>query len=110
MNKKSVIQIVVISIAFIASGVVLYKGFFSGSGNAGAPIVPLGIIAGSGTSTVSSENVLPYGPTFDYAKIDDLEKKMHFKFGVISYPVLSTSTEVGKPSAADLMIPPVTPK
>jgi len=102
MNKKTIIEIVVVVGAFIASGIVLYNGFFSGS--SAPPAVVPGLVDTTGTA--ASQNILPYGATFDLDKFDSLVKARNFKFGNVSYPILSTSTEVGKLPVSNLIVPP----
>ncbi len=92
MSRKTLIEISVIAVAFIGSGIVLYNGLSGGSGE-------------SATQTAVVEKpvqVLPYGQSFDYKQIDEL-KNRGFQFGTIAYPVLSTSTEVGKTSPSDMI-------
>lgn len=96
MNRKTIIQVVVIVAAFAISGIVIYNGFFSGPS---LPPVPVEMLGGTGASSTAgsvadSQNLLPYGSSFDYQKIDDL-KKRNFQFGIVQYPVLDPA-EVGK--------------
>ena len=92
MNKKTLIEIVVVVLGFIGTAYVLYTGLFSGGASAPTPT----------TSPITAQNILPYGDTFDYQKIDDL-KNQNFQFGAVPYPVLNAGTEVGKASLSDLM-------
>jgi len=97
MNKKTIIQIVVIAGAFLASGIVLYSGF---SGN-NPP--PLGGPA-AGVAVPTAESLMPYGATFDYQKLDDLRSK-NFQYGVVRYPKVDVSQDVGLNTLSDLMKP-----
>ncbi len=101
MSKKTIIEVVVISIAFLGSGIVLYKGF-------GGTSTPVDTITSATVTVQDTKDILPYGDKFDYQKIDDLKKK-GFVFGSITYPVLSSSTEIGKTDINDLMQPKVNP-
>ncbi len=96
MEKKKVTQIVIVVVLFLAAGIILYKTFFGGSG---AVVIP----AGQLPATITPASILPYGKNFDYQKIQTMEKQ-GFEFGQIQYPVLSTSTDVGK-NASDLIAP-----
>jgi hypothetical protein len=98
MEKKKIIQYILIIGGFLGAGIILYNGFFSGQTS--SPVVSM---VGGATSTTSA-GILPYGPTFDYQKIDDLGKQ-GFVYGQVQYPTVSTSTEVGKASVADLIQP-----
>ena len=97
MDKKKTIQIAVVVVAFLGMGIVLYKGFFGAGSSSGL------VSATESISTMTPASVLPYGTTFDYQKIDDM-RKQGFQFGQVQYPVISTTTEVGK-STDDLIIP-----
>ena len=97
MNKKTIIQVVVIVGALAASGIVLYNGFAGG----GTPSLTG---PGSASSTPGSGNILPYGTTFDFKKLDDM-KEQDFQFGVVPYPTVNPPVEVGKDSVSDLVKP-----
>lgn len=97
MDKKNLIQLIVVGVAFLASGLILYNSFFKSA----SPLATSAPAAGVASATPAS--VLPYGSNFDYQQIDNLQKQ-GFEFGQIQYPVVSTSTEVGK-TTADLIIP-----
>ena len=60
-NSKNTILILVVVALFIASGVVLYRGFAGGGSTGGIPD-----IAGAQKEIV---NLLPYGTNLDFAKI-----------------------------------------
>lgn len=96
MNKKNLILVVIILVAFAASGFVLYNGLFKGS----TAVVPVS------TAPVVLEKVLPYGDTFNYQFMDQL-KDRNFRFGAVTYPVLDPATEVGKDSLSAMVPPPL---
>jgi len=89
MNKKVVIQIIIIVGAFAAAGFILYNGLFKNdSSSATMANVPL---------TEKSEKILPYGSSLDFKT--DLYKR-NFKFNSISYPQVDPQNEVGIPEAS----------
>lgn len=88
MNKKVIIQIVIIVGAFTAAGVVLYNGFNPGESVSVDPSAVVSIKEG--------EKILPYGQAFDFKS--DLFKR-NFKFGLSSNPTVSPS-EIGIPDSA----------
>jgi hypothetical protein len=98
MNKKN-IQLGVVVVAFLAMGIILYKGFFAGSGGSSAA-APAPIV---NTASLTPTSILPYGSDFDYQKVDALVQQ-GFQYGQIQYPVVSTSTDVGK-DVSDLIAP-----
>lgn len=98
MPTKKIIQVVVILVAFGGSGFVLYNGLFRKS--TPASLVTSGLLAPapapvSGIASGGTNPLLPYGKTFDLSGV--LEKQ-RLQFGIISYPVLNTSTDVGVPT------------
>jgi hypothetical protein len=100
MNKKN-IQLGIVIVAFSAMGIVLYKGFFSGGAASPNPFIA------SLSASATPASVLPYGATFNYQAIDSLQKQ-GFQFGVVQYPEVSTSTDVGK-APNDLITPLLQP-
>ncbi|MFA5991440.1 MAG: hypothetical protein WC794_04305 [Candidatus Doudnabacteria bacterium] len=77
MNKKVIIQIIIIVGAFAGAGFVLYNGFNQGAGSSTSVI---------GTPVANeNEKILPFGftPSFD----TNLEKR-GFQFGTMSYPAV----------------------
>jgi hypothetical protein len=97
MNKKLIIQIVVIAVAFGASGFVLYNGFFK---NSGTPAVLS--LTGGAPSTGQDEAILPLGTSLDFSVL----KKQNLQFGNMQYPKLDPTT-VGIPE--NQLIKPITP-
>lgn len=85
MNKKTLIQVIIIVVAFGAAGIVLYNGFFSG-----------------GASTTETETVqpvdettlLPYGDSLNFQGV---LYKRPFQYGAVDYPKLNPNSEVGVP-------------
>lgn len=92
MNKKLVIQIIIIVAAFGGAGMVLYNGFFN---NKGASVEVSTIGSDSG------EKVLPYGETLDLTVLNSRP----LQFNTISYPKLEPSQDVGIPES--LLIAPL---
>jgi hypothetical protein len=93
MNKKNIIQIAVIVVAFSISGIVLYKGF---GGSKSTAIDPSLAVTGLGTvesTGFNAEDVLPYGKSLDFDKV---LKRNNLEFGKVSYPKLDPDLEVGK--------------
>lgn len=94
MNKKLIIQVAVILLGFAGSGYVLYSGLSHNSSPANSVVDPLlGGIASQTTQAggQSVEKVLPYGDKLDFSILD----RQNLQYGVISYPKVDTSTEVG---------------
>lgn len=114
MERKKIIQIVVVVACFAGSGVVLYNGFFSkpkintvpvmvpGAGIPGSPggaPAAAGPQASSGTSggapsavSNGSSALLPYGgQKFDFSNFE----KRKLQFDLVNFPTINTSTDVG---------------
>lgn len=96
MNKKLIIQIVVIVIAFGASGIVLYNGFFKNGSSQPA--------LGSAQTSAGdqSQAILPYGSTLDFSIL----KKQDLQFGTVQYPKVDPAL-VGIPE--NQLIKPIAP-
>lgn len=87
LNKKTIIQLVIIVAAFIAAGIVLYNGFFSNKGPASSPTA----LSGPASSQAPQE-ILPYGESgFDFSVLSNRP----FVFSQIQYPKLDPNSEVG---------------
>ncbi len=95
MNKKQIIQTIVIVGAFGASGYVLYSGLYS---KKPTPIVPGALtesvagLAPTKAPEISIDKILPYGDSLDFDKV---LKKQNQQYGVIDYPKLDPNSEVG---------------
>lgn len=87
MNKKVIIQIVIIVGAFGAAGFVLYNGLFKSD----STVPAMGII-----SVKDNEKILPYGSSLDFK--NNLFKR-DFQFGSMSYPKVDPN-EVGVPDSS----------
>ena len=101
-NKKNIIQMLIIVVAFAAAGFVLYKGgiFGNGSGPASAP---------APTSAQVAAEVLPYGEILrDPKDLDKVILPRRFFYDQVQYPKLNNSTEVGVDENT-MIIPPVGP-
>lgn len=86
MNKKVVIQLIIIIGAFTGAGIVLYNGLFKDNSS------PVNVV--ENLSAGSNEKILPYGSKFDFNT--DFFKR-NFKFNSISYPQVDSQNEVGIP-------------
>jgi hypothetical protein len=87
MDKKKIIEIVIVVVAFGGSAFVLYNGFFK---NQAVP--PAAVTAGG--SVPSAAAILPYGSKMDFAPLSP-SSPHPFVFGAVSYPALNASSEVG---------------
>jgi Flp pilus assembly protein CpaB len=85
MSKKTIIQLVVIIVAFGAAGVVLYNGFFNNAA------LQTGIAGGTAQAT-STKSILPYGDTLDFSKALNSNR---FQYNQIDYPQLKLQNDVG---------------
>lgn len=102
-NKKQLIQILVIVLAFLAAGYVLYSGgLFGGAKPGSGPAGPAGAPA-----AVSGE-ILPYGNLLadpkDFNKVIDHSR---FQYDLVQYPKLDSQKEVGIPEDS-IVSPPAT--
>ncbi len=110
MNKKTIIQIVVITICFGGAGLVLYNGLFkkSGSNPTVTGIAPAAMGGGqSSQSSESNEAVLPYGSLSKDA-FDKVLKRQNFRFGRQNYPKLNPDSDLGV--REENLIPPIEKK
>ncbi len=87
MNKKTIIQIVIIIGAFVASGMVLYNGLFKN----GPSDISLSL-SDQSIAESNSEKILPFGDKLDFKNV--LEKQ-NLQFDIVDYPKLDSQTEVG---------------
>ncbi len=84
MNKKNLIQIVVIVACFAASGIVIYNNFVK------KPSLPASQVAPVSQAQVDAA-ILPNGNSFDLSVV----KNSKLRFNLIDYPKLNFSQEVG---------------
>ncbi|MBI3231968.1 MAG: hypothetical protein HYZ51_02715 [Candidatus Doudnabacteria bacterium] len=98
MNRKTIIQIIVIVICFGGSGFVLYNGLFKkqetvittgGGAVPGSPPAPV-------SSVASPADPLPFGDNLS-GELSRVLKRNGLQFGQIDYPQVSAS-EVGVPT------------
>lgn len=82
MNRKTIIQIAVITICFGLAGIVLYNGLAGDGGGAPAPAVNVAGVPGSG---VAPEDPLPYGDDLSDSLKRTL-KKNGLQYGNFIYP------------------------
>lgn len=87
MNKKSIIQIVVIVVCMGASAIVVYNNFFKK-----AEIPDSVLNAGAGVPQVPIDQpILPAGSSFDLTAL----KKSPLNFNLITYPKLDYPQDIG---------------
>jgi hypothetical protein len=87
MDKKTIIQSIIITACFVGTGIVLFKGF-SGDSSPGLAATSQTLNPGK------TEKILPGGEKFD---IDTILGKHKLQFGRYTYPKLDFGSEVGKP-------------
>ncbi len=98
MNKKTIIQVIVIIVAFSTAGIVLYNGLFKG----GEQTIYENIAV---TEQKDQGTLLPYGNTLDFTVL----KKQDLFYNQVSYPKLDPNSEIGIP-LENLIISPYTTK
>lgn len=91
MNKKTIIQIIVIVCAFGAAAVVLYNGFFK-NGNQAA----FSSVVQNSDSAQKIQQVLPYGNSLDF---DLILYQKQLQYHLVDYPKLDPKSEVGIPQS-----------
>lgn len=101
MNKKSIIQIVVIAVCFGAAGMVLYNGFFKGTGDQLAGSVS--VVSGG----AQKEPILPFGSLTESSLLNAF-KKPKLLFGQQEYPKLEPGFDIGI-NEEELITPIVNP-
>ena len=95
LNKKTIIQLVVIVVAFGAAGLVLYNGMFKSNNSAS---VATGSLS---SSAQAAEEILPYGGSLNFQVLDP----KRFQYNQITYQKLDPKAEVGI-SPDSLIVPP----
>jgi hypothetical protein len=91
LNKKIIIQIVVIIMAFAGSGLVLYNGMFKK--NSSVPLASMSGITQTGISSgATAEKILPYGEALDFKGVLN---KQGLSYGALAYPVLDEKQDIG---------------
>ncbi len=107
MNKKTIIQLVIISAGFIGTAIVLYNGFFGKSGQqTGISMISNANMAGNSEQadiTDASGKILPYGNTLDFKKV---LSRQGLKYGIVKFPKLNETLEVGIEEEALIKPPP----
>lgn len=86
MNKKTLIQLVVIIVAFGGAGMVLYNGLYKNNSTTNATeefAIP----------PTSEQSILPLGGTMDFKILD----KYNLKYNQSNYPKLDPNSEYGIP-------------
>jgi flagellar basal body-associated protein FliL len=98
MNKKTIIQLVIIVVAFGAAGVVLYNGFFQG----GVSHSPQD--QGMGGASSTPQEILPYGNNLDF---NHTVNSNRFLYNQISFPQVNPQQDVGIPVGSLIPPPPL---
>ena len=94
MNKKLIIQLTIIVVAFGAAGLILYNGFFN---QGSAPTLGTLVVAGGASGPVTPQQILPYGSNaFDFGPLTSRP----FIFNQIQYPSINPATDVGIPPSS----------
>jgi flagellar basal body-associated protein FliL len=86
MNKKLIIQLIVIAFCFAAAGLVLYNGFFKNN----LPAVSTQAVVSNLPN--QQQQVLPYGNTLDFSQLNKFDQQ----YNSVSQPSLDTG-QVGVP-------------
>lgn len=86
MNKKFIIQIIVIVAAFGGAGFVLYNGLFKQDSSTAVPV--------AATSATNQQSILPYGNAMD---LDGVLYQKNLQYNLVAFPVLDPNGEVGLP-------------
>ena len=100
MNRKTIIQLVIIIAAFGGAGVVLYNGFFSSP----EPDVSVSTTQ-SGAVSQSPGAILPYGSSLNL-EIFHSKALANFQFTPSTYPKLNPQGDVGKTPISSLITTP----
>lgn len=100
MERKKLIEIAIVVVAFGATGVVLYNGFFKKSSTVRVPAVQVapGVASGVAPGAVSGPDtgvILPFGSKLDF---DEILTKRKFDFGAIVPPKLDPAADIGIPT------------
>jgi hypothetical protein len=89
MDRKKIIQLVIIIAAFGGSGIILYNGMFKNASPVIPPVPGLDLSAASGTPTaVTGSQILPYGDKFEKKDLDGVLYNRGLVYGTIQYPIL----------------------
>jgi len=101
MNKKTIIQLVIIVVAFGAAGVVLYNGFFQGDANNSLQN------QGVGSASSTSQEILPYGNNLDFSQALNSNR---FQYNQTTFPQVDPKKDVGIPVSGLIPPPPAVPQ
>lgn len=111
MNKKLLVQLIIIIVAFTGSGLVLYNGFFknnnkpalgqSYNGPLKNNIAALGQSAAPAGGSQAPEGILPYGNNLDFSIL----KQQTFYYNQVQYPTLGQSNSIGIPEENLIQVP-----
>ncbi len=95
MDRKLIIQISIIVVAFGAAGIIFYNGFVKTN--------RVAVPAETATSAVvvDQQTVLPYGPGLDFSLLHNQNQQ----YNIVTYPKLDPSQQVGVP-LGNLIVPP----
>jgi hypothetical protein len=87
MNKKTMIELVIVVVAFGAAGLVLYNGIFSAGNDAALQS------EAARNAPAGQQDILPYGTALNF---DDAVNPSRFQYNQMSYPQVDKS-EIKKP-------------
>lgn len=111
MNRKTIIQISVIIVAFAASGIVLYRGLFSGPKPPAATPSPVGVVVSDPSSPLNGLDLnnitksLPYSTDEDFdTALNQVFQKQSLEYGTIEFATVDPASEVGV-SVESLVLP-----
>lgn len=86
MNKKNIIQVLIIFACFVASGIVIYNNFLK---KEELPSFSVGQVEKVGQK--QDGQILPQGATFDLKSVEDSK----LRFNLIDYPKVSLPSDIG---------------
>jgi flagellar basal body-associated protein FliL len=100
MNKKQIIQIIIIIVVFSAAGLILYNGLFKNKNDAA-----LLEDSGSPATQGQPQELLPNGNTLDFGPLSS----QNFYYNQVDYPKLDPSSDYGIPDSSLFPPPPLPP-
>jgi hypothetical protein len=98
MDRKKIIQVVVIIIAFGGSGFVLYNGLYrpKAAPDAVNLLSPAAMVAPSPVAQGTGNDLLPYGKGKVSSAFSSDMDGHNFQFDAVFFPTLNTTTEVSQ--------------
>lgn len=99
MNRKKIIQIIIVAVAFGGTGFVLYNGFHRSATPNPLTTNPLigamGSLSAAPGKKVDNSPLLPYGASLNFSKVLDSRP---FLFDAVQFQALNATSEVGVPT------------